>query len=165
MSDNIAAMNKLLATVGGDVEKLEGDALSEYMFNVSEVYWQEFSKTVANALRAVPEAQRQDFLYQLQDKSSVFGSNYREYLTLKVKEQKLDESLVLTDSDHQMIEASFLNLDAGYLSFADFCFELRSSDIEVLNYDGHYRQLTLFKITESDEIMTRGRTEEYKIKS
>lgn len=164
MSDNMARMNKLLLEVGNDVNRLEGDALSEYLFNVKEVYWQEFSKVVANALSTVPESSRAEFLYTLQDSSSVFGSNYSEYMTLKIKEQVLDETLILDDSDKALLENLFALLSQSLLSFADVCFTLRTCDLEVLFFEGHTNTFRLVKIIETSEKMTRGRTEEYKIK-
>ena len=47
----------------------------------SNEYWEKLSKLIGETLSQVPENVRDDLMMQLQDRSSVYGSDYKKYIT------------------------------------------------------------------------------------
>jgi hypothetical protein len=46
-----------------------------YLNDLKNDYWQKFSSLIVDTIKVVPQDKRNDFMYQLQDSSSVFGAN------------------------------------------------------------------------------------------
>lgn len=52
----------------------------ERLHKLEEAYWRDFSKLVARYVSKTPADLHRELLMRLQDRSSVYGSNYRSYL-------------------------------------------------------------------------------------
>lgn len=50
------------------------------LVEVGDKFWEDFSKLIADALNKLPESLHGEAMYYLQDKTSVFGSNYEKYM-------------------------------------------------------------------------------------
>lgn len=70
-----APVQQFLEEVDNDISKFDDEQLGMYLLDVKNDYWQKFSSVVEDTLKAVPQDKRTDFMYELQDSSSVFGAN------------------------------------------------------------------------------------------
>jgi hypothetical protein len=52
----------------------------DLLHSITEEFWREYSKLVANSLKRAPEHLHDLLLTQLQEKSSVYGSEYECWL-------------------------------------------------------------------------------------
>lgn len=50
------------------------------LVEVGDMFWEEFSKLCAQHISMLPEAIEDEVITYLQDKTSIYGSNYTEYL-------------------------------------------------------------------------------------
>ena len=50
------------------------------LVELGDEYWEEFSKLIADKLKKAPPHLRDIFLSMMQEKSSVYGSKYEDYM-------------------------------------------------------------------------------------